>query len=239
MTLYEYDIICARMGAYCERVYRQENLDGEICPKVSACDVQTLEGYELELMKGYGEDFEGIKQQLLELKTNPNRIELVNRYRQKFVVYDMIQALIDDIKGKKVYCPQKAQKRIIGSLERLYQMFFSVSQMCFAEFDGCSLVKITTESETEFKKFFKPEFKGKGVNEDRFNNYLVPAFQKCKTKKEVAVLAKSIFHSEVFASFKRPVSFSEWCKHIGSFCSIDNIPNKESKLEDKEFDWLR
>lgn len=135
MTLYEYDIICARMGAYCERVYRQENLDGEICPKVSACDVQTLEGYELELMKGYGEDFEGIKQQLLELKTNPNRIELVNRYRQKFVVYDMIQALIDDIKGKKVYCPQKAQKRIIGSLERLYQMFFSVSQMCFAEFD--------------------------------------------------------------------------------------------------------
>lgn len=138
MDLTEYQKNCARMGAYCERAYRQEDIEGDICPRVSACDVQTLEGYELELMKAYNNGFAelaDIHKELINLKTNPNRAELINMYRQDFTVYDSIQALIDDIKAGKVYCPEKAQKQLIGSLERLYQMFLSISQMCFAEFD--------------------------------------------------------------------------------------------------------
>ncbi len=105
------------------------------------------------------------------------------------------------------------------------------------------LMQITQEAIDGLKPYFVSTFKGMGNNNpDRFTENLIPALQRCKTKKEIAALALACYNSGSMIQDRKP-SWNKWLTELCSLFSIDRLPYKMGELPPPDYDvkyyWLQ
>lgn len=105
------------------------------------------------------------------------------------------------------------------------------------------LMQITAEAIDGLKHYFSAAFKGMGGNLNRFNENLIPALNRCQTRKEIANLIFACYKSDVMVRVHKPTSWNKWVEAVCRLLSIDGLPYKPGELERPDYDvkyyWLQ
>ena len=105
------------------------------------------------------------------------------------------------------------------------------------------LIHPTDEAIKELKQYFLTAFYGVGNNNpDYFNNFLIPAFKMCQTKKAIANLLLACYNGDKMMKQKKPKSWNKWVEVVCRLFSIDRLPYKPGELGEPDYNfyyWLK